>query len=183
MTGVWKAPLLAAVMALSIVVTGCGGDDDGSGSADRDFNQTDAAFAPSMLPHHEAGVELGMLAAQKGTDPQIKKLGQGIVEEQGREVKILEGFISEFDAEPIPSEPIEKSGMMDMKALMQASGEKFDELWLAVISAHHAAAIQMAQIEAPGGKSPEARKLAKSIIRSQSEELKQFNELVAQMDS
>jgi len=184
MSGVWKALLLVAVMALSIIVTGCGGDDNGgTASAEADFNQTDAAFAPSMLPHHEAGVKLGMLAAKKGTNPQIKQLGQDIVEEQGREVKTLERFVSEFDAQPIPSAPIEESGMMDMKALMQASGKKFDRMWLAVISAHHAAAIQMAQIESPGGKSPEAKKLAESIIRSQSQELKQFNELVAQMDS
>lgn len=43
---------------------------------------TGAWKAPLMLPHHEAGVKLGMLAAQKGTNPQIKQLGQGIVEEQ-----------------------------------------------------------------------------------------------------
>lgn len=171
----WKSLLLVAVAGLAIIVTGCGGGEDES-------NQTDAAFAASMLPHHEEGVELGKLAAEKGTNPQVVQLGEGIVEEQGREAKTLEGFTREFEAEPIMSEPIDQRGMAGMEALMQASGEEFDRLWLDVISSHHAAAIQMAQIESPGGKSPEAKKLADSIIRSQSEELTQFNELIAQME-
>lgn len=183
MSRVWKLGLLVAVMALMITISGCGGDDEGSAAAQPDFNQTDAAFAAAMRPHHKSGVELGMLAAEKGVNPQIKQLGQDIVDEQSRESKTLEGFVRDFDAAPIMSKPIEARDMMDMKALRRASGERFDRLWLDVISAHHAAAIQMAQIEAAGSKSRQATKLAASIVRSQSAQLTQFNELIAQVDS
>ncbi len=183
MSRFWK-PLTLVLTALTITVAGCGGDDgDGAPAGTKpEFNATDAAFSSSMLPHHEAGVALGMVAAEKGVNPQIRQLGEAIVEEQSREAKTLERFMREFDAAPIMSAPIDQRGMMDMQALMQASGREFDRLWLDVISAHHGAAIQMAQIEAPGGASPEAKKLAQSIITSQSEELTQFNELIEQME-
>lgn len=70
-----------------------------------------------------------------------------------------------------------------MMALKTASGAKFDKLWLDVISAHHSAAIQMAEIEKRAGKLPEAKRLSESITQSQSEELMRFNTLVAAMKS
>lgn len=178
----WKTILLATTAGLVIAVAGCGGDDGSTSSSGKGAsNQTDAAFAAAMLPHHQAGVKLGMLAAEKGINPQVRQLGKGIVEEQSRQAQTLTRLVRDFGAEEIPSPPIDQRGTMDMAALMQASDDEFDRLWLDVISAHHGAAIQMAQIESGGGQAPEAKKLAQSIIRSQSEELTQFNRLVEQM--
>lgn len=179
----WKTPLLALTLGLALAVSGCGDDGDGSAAADRAYNQTDAAFAASMVHHHEGGVELGTLAAEKGVNPQVKQLGAGIVDEQERELKTLERLVRDTKTRPIMPAAIAARDKADMMALKSASGEEFDKLWLDVISAHHSAAIQMAEIEARGGKLPEATSLSKAIARSQSKELTQFNQLLAQMKS
>ena len=183
----WFLLVAVAVMS-SLALSACGDDDkktSGNSSADaqRSYNQTDAAFAANMLPHHEGGVELGKLAVDKGVDPKVKSLGQDIVDAQTRETKTLEEFLTDFGgASPVMPEAIEARDMMGMEKLKAASGKEFDLLWLDVISGHHSAAIQMAEIEKTGGKSPEATKLATSIIETQSRELQQFNSLLKQME-
>jgi uncharacterized protein (DUF305 family) len=179
-----KSRLLPAVAALALAVSACGGDDGKSAATgDRAYNQADAAFVASMIHHHEGGVELGKLAVEKGVDPQVKQLGDGIVEEQAREIKTIERLIRETKAPTIMPAAIAQRDKADMMALKAASGAMFDKLWLDVISAHHSAAIQMAEIEKRGGKLPEAKQLSESIIQSQSEELTRFNALVAQNKS
>ncbi len=172
---------MAVLLALAVAAVGCGGDDnEGSSGGDKSYNATDAAFASSMLAHHTGGVELGKLAQSRGTDPEVRRLGKGIVEEQTREMKTLEGFVRDFGAkDSTMSAAIEERGMADIAALRAASESEFDEMWLAVISGHHGAAIQMAGIEAEGGESTEARDLARSIVESQSAELMKFNQLLA----
>ncbi len=179
-----KSRLLPAVAALTVAVSGCGGDDDQTAAgAERAYNQADAAFVASMVHHHEGGIELGKLAVEKGVDPQVKQLGEGIVEEQAKEIKTLERLIRETKAPTIMPAAIAQRDKADMMALKAASGAMFDTLWLDVISAHHSAAIQMAEIEKRAGKLPEAKQLSESITQSQSEELTRFNALLAQMKS
>ncbi len=178
-----RSRLLPAVAALTLAVSGCGGDDQAATGADRPYNQAVAAFVASMVHHHEGGVELGKLAVDEGVDPQVKQLGKGIVEEQAKEIKTLERLIRETKAPKIMPTAIAEHDEADMMALDAASGAMFDELWLDVISAHHSAAIQMAEIEKRAGKLPEAKQLSESITKSQSEELTRFNALLAKMKS
>lgn len=93
--------LLLAVAALTLTISGCGGDDDQTAatSAERAYNQADAAFVGSMVHHHEGGVELGELAVDKGGDPQVKQLGKGIAAEQGEEIKTLERLVRDQGAD------------------------------------------------------------------------------------
>ncbi|MGI8595127.1 MAG: DUF305 domain-containing protein [Solirubrobacteraceae bacterium] len=170
--------VLTLLMASTLGLSACGSNDD-----EKSYNQTDAAFAANMLPHHEGGVKLGEMAVKKGVDPKVKSLGQDIVAAQTRESETLQGFLRDFGGvSPVMPAPIEERDMMDMKKLAAASGQEFDLLWLEVISGHHSAAIQMAEIEKTGGKSPEAKKLATSIIDTQSSELTQFSALLKQME-
>ncbi len=176
---------LLTVSALGLSACGSNDDEKSSGGADADqsYNQTDEAFAANMLPHHEGGVKLGEMAVKKGVDPKVKSIGQDIVDAQTRESETLRRFLRDFGGvSPVMPAPIEERDMMDMKKLEEASGQGFDRLWLEVIGGHHAAAIQMAEIEKTGGKSPQAKKLATSIVDTQSSELTQFNVLLKKME-
>lgn len=175
-----KMPCLAAVL-LAVTVGGCGGSSGAKRSgASRNFNQTDVAFAANMTPHHMSGVELGRLAVQKGVNPTVKRIGQDIVTAQTREVGTLRSFLRTFRAQPAMSGPIDQRDRMDMAKLRKASGAEFDRMWLDVISGHHAAAIQMAELEKAGGRYPQTKQLADSIITTQSRELTNFNRLAVQ---
>lgn len=178
--------ILVTVIALALVVAlaACGSNKtSGGGSAGKGYNQTDVAFVANMAPHHMAGVELGRLAASKGVNAKVKSIGQAIDTTQTSELGKLNGFLKTFGgAQPKMLPPVDERGMMDTKKLTATSGQDFDRTWLDVISAHHGAAIQMAQIEVAGGQYGPAKSLAKSIISTQSRELSEFNKLSTQLE-
>lgn len=165
--------LAVVIAALPLSGASLAGAQAGSNS----YNQTDAAFASMMLPHHEGGVELGKIAAEKGTNEDVRRLGRGIVETQTREAKTLRRMVKKFKTKPSVAPETEDRDKLDMSKLESASGVEFDRLWLDVISGHHSAAIQMAQFENRGGQNAAARRLARKIIAKQRSELGQFNEL------
>jgi uncharacterized protein (DUF305 family) len=173
-------PLLAVIVA-SLVAVGFATAHDSKNpktAPAAHANGTDRAFIGLMTPHHEGGVELGRLAAEKGTDPEIVRLGEDIVAEQSAELKLLEWWADRFKIQPRMPEPIMEHDEMDMAKLRALSGEAFDRMWLDTISAHHAAAIQMALIERQGGRYGPAVALASSIVESQSAQLEEFNALL-----
>lgn len=102
---------------------------------------------------------------------------------QSREAATLRRMVRRFRTKPSMPEAIEEHDVMGMRKLKAASGPEFDRLWLDVISAHHSAAIQMAQIEARGGRNASARRLARTIITTQKRELARFNKLVERLNA
>ena len=140
-------------------------------------NSTDAAFASMMLPHHEGGVELGKLAAQKAQTAEIRAIGRSIVATQSRQAQTLRRMVRSFDTRAMVAPEAMERERIDMRRLRAASGLAFDKLWLDVISAHHMGAIQMGQMEARGGHNGEARSLARRIVSAQRRELNRFNGL------
>ena len=195
-----RVSTILAVALSALVLGACGSDEESDTSASDEtssesYNATDAAFVASMLPHHEGGIELGQLAVEKGVDPKVKSIGQDIVDAQTQEVGQLEAMLERFGGmegmegmsgmegmEGMMASEIAERDEMDLEALNQASGAEFDQMWLDVISAHHAAAVQMAMIEQEGGEDPEATDLAGSIVETQLRELGEFNDLVEQME-
>lgn len=144
-------------------------------------NRTDAIFVGMMLPHHMSGIPLGRIAAQKGRNAEIRRLGREIVRAQTREARTLRAMAKLFGKQPSMPPEIEERGRMDMAKLRRASGSRFDRVWLDVIGAHHMAAIQMARIEVQAGQNPHVRQLALSIYEVQRRELAAFNRLTRQL--
>lgn len=171
------ATLAALVIILSVAGVALGHGAKGDRIAKGSANGTDRAFVALMIPHHTGGVELGKLAAEKGTNPEVVRLGREIEAEQSREIVDLQAMARRLGVTPYMPQPIEEREMIDMERLRAASGVEFDRMWLDVISAHHMGAIQMALIERNGGVYRPATTLASSIIESQSAQLAEFNRL------
>lgn len=168
-------PLLAVVLAaVSVLAFDAALTQAQSGT--KAYNATDAVFAAMMLPHHEGGIELGDVAATKGTDPSVRRLGRAIKSEQTREAKTLRRMVRQFQTKKAkPAAEMMRRDAIDMAKLRGATGVAFDRVWLDVISGHHAGAIQMAQMEVRGGRNAAARRLARQIVATQRRELGQFN--------
>lgn len=177
-------PLVATAFATLVAVAGVAlaGDTKPSTGA-KAYNATDVAFAANMTPHHISGVDLGRIAVEKAVDPRIRAIGQDIIDTQTRELGMLRKILAATGSEATMIPSIEGRDEIDMERLAEVSGVDFDRAWLDVISAHHAAAIQMAQIEVAGGRSRQATSLAADIIDTQSRELEIFNGLVREMDA
>jgi uncharacterized protein (DUF305 family) len=172
-------PLLpASLLLLAFAVSsGSSAAQTGTGLS----NRTDAAFAALMLPHHEGGVKLGQMAAQKGVNAEIRQLGRQIVKAQTSEAKTLRRMVRQFKTTAAMAPEIERRDELDMLMLRSATGMEFDRMWLMVISGHHMSAIQMAQMETRGGRNTAARLLARRIVIEQRRELADFNTLTQKL--
>jgi len=173
--------ITATALVLAAALAACGSSKKTGAGAGKGYNQTDVAFVANMAPHHMAGVELGRMAASKGVNAKVKSIGESIDTTQTAELGKLTGFLKTFGAQPQMLPAVDARGMLDTKKLDAASGRDFDRKWLEVISSHHGAAIQMAQIEVAGGQYGPAKALARAIIATQTRELTEFNTLNIQL--
>jgi uncharacterized protein (DUF305 family) len=178
-----KRPLIAlsaALVLIGAVAVGCGGDDGSSGASEADFNGTDVSFAAMMVPHHEHGVGMAKLAIEKASDPKVRDLAERIAATQEEEIGELKGYLETFGEKPAtppaPAVALMEGGAAKLEA---ASGAEFDRMFLEMMSAHHASAVQMAQMEIAGGGFADAKQLAESITATQLEEISEMRGLMA----
>jgi uncharacterized protein (DUF305 family) len=195
--------LAAALVAGVLTLTACGdGDDAGhssmgsndtsasaESSAEADFSDADVTFAAGMIPHHQSAIEMAQLAEGRAADPRVLDLAARIEAAQGPEIEILSGWLDQWGADG--ESEMDHGGMdhgsggmmseQDMQALMNATGAEFDRLFLTQMIAHHTGAVEMAQAELSEGSNTDALAMAESIRDSQSAEIAEMEQLLAEM--
>lgn len=147
-----------------------------------DYNDPDAAFAQGMLGHHIGAVEMAEIELKYGTNDEMRKLAQEIIDAQQSEIKQMKTWLASNPdaAEPTP----------DTKAMQQAYAKGMDAMhddMMAGISdpvpdmafargmlPHHVGAVDMAETQLKYGKDKEMRKLAQEIIDAQQPEIEQM---------
>jgi uncharacterized protein (DUF305 family) len=55
--------------------------------------QADRSFLEGMIPHHEHAVAMGKDAAKRALRTELKKFGQNVVNDQGKEIKQFQGWL------------------------------------------------------------------------------------------
>ncbi|MFI0240195.1 DUF305 domain-containing protein [Streptomyces sp. NPDC016845] len=173
-----------------------------STSASRgEHNAADVAFATGMIPHHRQAVEMADLAPSRAESTEVRKVASEIKKAQGPEIKTLSGWLTSW-GEQVPAQGAmnhsmhkennkhNKNGMdgmdgmdgmmtaADMDSLAKASGKAFDTAFLTMMIEHHEGAVKMAKTEKAGGAFPGARKMANSVITSQSAEMSRMTGLL-----
>ena len=134
-----KLATIAATTALALSVSGCGGSDadtgEGSGttpaasaSSSTAANMTDAMFATMMITHHQDGIEVTQLGAEKATTPGVKEIAQRSLDSQQAEIPQLQAIAGAGGmASPQPMQPpLMKFNEQEMAELERLSGEQFD---------------------------------------------------------
>lgn len=146
-------------------------------------NDADVTFAQNMIPHHRQAVEMGTMAAEKASDPEIKQLAAQIKAAQDPEITTLTSWLSAWGKPTAPAighESMAMPGMMsdaEMAKLEAASGTDFDRMFAQMMIAHHNGAIQMAKDELAKGANTAAKGLAATIERTQSAEIAQLQKI------
>lgn len=191
--------VVLALIAIPVIVLGfmlvnqmngdgsMGGMDHGAsgGTSSSSYKGSDLAFAQMMIPHHEQAVEMANLALEKSTNEDVRSLATRIKNEQTPEIKKMKGWISSSDSSmdgPMKTDDPESEmgGMIsddEMKALMNATPENFDSLFLKGMIAHHQGAVRMTKM-IRGSKNPKVRLFAKAIVTAQSGEIAEMKELL-----
>ncbi|MDP9380474.1 MAG: DUF305 domain-containing protein, partial [Chloroflexota bacterium] len=110
----------------------------------------DASFMRRMAAHHEVGVEMARLAADRAESEDLRTLGRMMVAEQEMEIGILRRWWrSWYEGElPVPTHE-EHSAMPGMpppgaiEQLSRLSGPQFDRRFKELMIAHHEGAVEM----------------------------------------
>jgi uncharacterized protein (DUF305 family) len=152
-------------------------------------NDVDAMFANDMIPHHGQAVQMADMILAKTTNAEVKALAEKIKAAQSPEIATMAGWLKGW-GKPVPDPYAHLAGMAGMShggmmsaeqmgQLDKATGAAADKLFLTQMQEHHAGAVDMAKGELANGSNAEAKKLAQSIITSQTAEIAQMKAMVA----
>ena len=150
-------------------------------SASKGFSSADIMFAQMMIPHHQQAVDMGTVAETRALSPEVKALAAKIKAEQAPEITSMKGWLKSAHASLDMGHEMGMGGMLsdqEMMELKNASGAQFDRLYLQGMIQHHKGAIRMAQLVKDSDNAV-VRKLARSIITSQTEQITYMEQLLA----
>ena len=203
--------LAGALVAGTLLLAGCADDSsdaaghgsmmsDGSSSAssstsaEADHNDADVSFASGMIPHHESAITMAQMAQAQAADPRVKDLAARIEAAQTPEIETMSGWLADWGAAASSSATddgmggMDHGGMddgnmgeMDTGGLGGMSGAEFDRTFLTMMIEHHRSAVQMAETEAADGQNTDAIALAESIRDSQTAEIAEMQQLLAEL--
>lgn len=176
---------IAAVAAgLTLVAGGCSSSDP------HGHNDADVTFATHMVQHHSQAIDMVGLTKGRKLDSDVARLADQVRAEQTPEIDEMTNWLKAW-GEPLPATGRAEAagggmgghvpGMMNaeqMTQLKQAPGVVFEQMWLAMMIAHHKGAIEMAQTEVQDGQNAKAIALAKDIISAQQREVSTMQDLL-----
>ena len=167
--------LAFAVIALAVVASGCGEDEERSSTG----TPTDRAFASQMVPHHEGAIEMAEFARQRAEHPELKRLATRIIGAQRAEIGVLRPIEAALERADVPvgelgldEHDLNTAG--DIHTLEES--DQFDRSFIEMMIPHHESAVRMATVELRSGKNPRLRRLADAIIEAQRREIDQMKD-------
>ena len=138
----------------------------------------ETSFMQEMIAHHQSAIEMANLVPTNTKRPELIALGKDIVAAQSSEITQMTGWLAQwYTAKPLPdmmSAPGMMAMMGDMAQLKSAKDAAFDKQFISMMSAHHQAAVSMAQLAQQKATHTEIKTLAQNIISAQSREIGQM---------
>lgn len=140
-------------------------------------NAADVEFASGMVPHHQQAVVMAAMALRHGGTPDFVQLAKAVKAAQEPEIEQMSGWLVGW-GEPVPdagshmghsgTAMMSQKDLDDLDAMM---GSGFEGMWLTLMVKHHQGALEMARTELAKGQNAEVKKLAQSIVTSQTAEI------------
>ncbi len=150
-------------------------------------DSVDVGFARDMSAHHLQAVEMANLALERSSDDAVRGLAFDISSTQQNQAGRMQGWLSLWGYSVTGGEPMAwmgshghgmtADGLMpgmatddELAQLRSATGKDFDVLFLQLMTRHHQGGVEMAQYAQTNAGEWAVRRLASSIIESQTGE-------------
>lgn len=142
----------------------------------------DQTFIRHMSTHHEQGVLLASIAAERAADPHLRALSKLMVASQRGEARILAHWWKSWFGEPMQicsaQERAEMPGLLgavEIASLRSVEASGFDPLFINLMTRHHKGAVAMADAQFRRGSDPRLRIMAHAIRHEQQGEIALMN--------
>ena len=139
----------------------------------------DESFLSGMIPHHQEAVDTSALILARTNNPQLAQFTQQVITTQSQEITQMKQWYT-----TIQNKPYQASGsympMMASTKDLQAATPEADALYMQGMIAHHEGAIMMAQQILPITQNPDIKKMAQTIIDTQSKAVDLLKSWLAQ---
>ena len=141
-------------------------------------------FIDTMIAHHQIAIDMALLANTRTQRDEMKKLTKGIIDERRREIADMQAWRTKWFGEAKAALNMDFPGMktgiagMETVKLAGLKGKEFDAEFIKQIIPHHQGAIEMANALNAGDDFAELRKLASSMITSQSAKIERMGGLL-----
>ena len=136
----------------------------------------DRAFLTDMIGHHAMAVEMGEMAREKATHPELREAAEEIIRTQSAEIKRMRSWLRAWYGKRRVQPEMDHHEMAQMEELEGATGAEFEIRFLALMTAHHTQAVERAEVAIKRAKHPRVRKLARAIVQAQEREIEQFRD-------
>lgn len=150
-------------------------------------DDADIEFAPMVIEHRGA-LAMAQLAVERSNDPSIQGLAETIVATHASELDVMASWLTAWgvevrDASSMPATDRDTAMLgvvtdQEMRALGDAAGPVFDQLFLSLMIEHHEGTIAMARIEGMSGESTKAVNFAATIVRDQTAETAEMRSIL-----
>lgn len=157
--------------------------ESGSGVSP-EHNQADVRFVRMMIPHHKQAVRMAEIVLSKeGLDPDVRRMAEKIKSAQGPQIEKMRSWLNAWNAGPAMSIEMARGmqGVLsseEIAELKQADAKTASKLFLKQMIEHHKGAVAMAQKEIRKGTNPDAKKLAREIVKSQKSQIEKMRSML-----
>lgn len=205
--GPWLAAgalLLAALTAAAGLLVGVRLAPDTAATPTND--SVEAGFARDMQAHHAQAVQMSVLVRDRTADPDVRNLALDVLLTQQQQIGQMYGWLDQWNLPQTSSGPAMgwmpddtegMSGMQhgstskgaagmpgmataeDLARLQEASGAEAERLYLQLMIPHHEGGVAMAKAAVERAEDPEVRRLAQTIVDSQTAEIALLRDMLA----
>ena len=146
------------------------------------YNSIDATFVQMMIAHHQQAIAMADLAPGRAANPQVSALAARVSAAQKPEIAVLRSWLKQRrlpETDPAHDHAT-MPGMQtpaEVTALTAATGADFDRRFVAMMTAHHKGAQQMAGDVLRGGTDLLLSEMANEMAVEQGSEIRRMEQL------
>ncbi|MDQ9170060.1 DUF305 domain-containing protein [Oxalobacteraceae bacterium R-40] len=152
------------------------GMKDGKTGAER--QAFDHQFLDTMSMHHARGIQMAELVKDHAAHDELKQIAQKMIDDEQKDIKQLQQMKEQWYAGKGDATNSRMRGMREsvqnhdknMDKLRAAKDEKFDLMFIDMMSRHHTNGIRMAQQAISKAEHQEVKEFAKQIVEKQNQE-------------